>query len=207
MGSSIHVRSATPVDAPAAAKLLFMTGGSVAEYLFGSDARDGAKAALEGLFEHGRNRYSHRFARVAEIDGEVAGLVLSYSGKTMSRLRLPMFGDLIGVLGVAGTTRFLFRSVPLIGVKEVQADEYFINSLAVSPEFRGRGIGTQLMALAEESAMQAGLARCSLTVDVDKERALGLYEHLGYRIEDTTRIQRLEKLLGHEGLHRMVKTL
>ncbi len=77
-----------------------MTGGSVAGYLFGSGDHAGTETMLEGLFERRRNRYSHRFARVAEIDGEVAGLLLSYSGKTMNRLRLPMLGNLIAVLGI-----------------------------------------------------------------------------------------------------------
>ena len=54
-------------------------------------------------------------------------------------------------------------------------------SLAVSPEFRGRGIAQQLIQSAEKTASDEGRLFMRLEVSNDNTRAIGLYESLGYQ--------------------------
>jgi ribosomal protein S18 acetylase RimI-like enzyme len=60
-------------------------------------------------------------------------------------------------------------------------NSYYVCGVAVFPEYRNRGIGTQLMALAETDAIAKGFAKLSLIVFEQNQGAKRLYEHLGYR--------------------------
>ena len=92
-------------------------------------------------------------------------------------------------------------------VKEAGAGEYFINNVAVLPDFQGRGVGTRLLAFAEGKAKSAGLGICSLCVEIENVGARSLYERLGYRMVDTVRFKRLSRSIGYQGFHRMAKVL
>lgn len=53
--------------------------------------------------------------------------------------------------------------------------------IAVLPQYEGRGIGGQLMGLAEQWLWQSGCTRAWLTTDVDTTlRAYGFYRHRGW---------------------------
>jgi ribosomal-protein-alanine N-acetyltransferase len=56
----------------------------------------------------------------------------------------------------------------------------YIQTLEVHPAFRGRGIGAELLASAEESARSAGADNITLHVDIDNAAAIRLYEGRGY---------------------------
>jgi aminoglycoside 6'-N-acetyltransferase len=55
--------------------------------------------------------------------------------------------------------------------------------IAVAPEWRGRGVGTALLAAAEAWARQQGAERMTLDLDVNNAGALRLYERVGYQVE------------------------
>jgi ribosomal protein S18 acetylase RimI-like enzyme len=54
-------------------------------------------------------------------------------------------------------------------------------ALRVKPGWRGRGIGTRLIAAAEQVARRAGRSWAELEVEPHNTRARALYEGLGYR--------------------------
>ncbi len=54
-------------------------------------------------------------------------------------------------------------------------------ALRVKPGWRGRGIGTRLIAAAEQVARRAGRTWAQLEVEPHNTRARALYERLGYR--------------------------
>jgi ribosomal protein S18 acetylase RimI-like enzyme len=56
----------------------------------------------------------------------------------------------------------------------------YIQTLEVLPAFRGRGIGAELLARAEESARAAGALSIELHVDMENAAAIRLYESHGY---------------------------
>jgi ribosomal protein S18 acetylase RimI-like enzyme len=55
-------------------------------------------------------------------------------------------------------------------------------SLAVIPHLQGLGIGRRLMTDAEDVARTGGFTAAELAVNKANDRALGLYDHLGYQI-------------------------
>jgi len=63
----------------------------------------------------------------------------------------------------------------------------YLEDLFVKPEFRGKGIGRQLVDATVRAARQAGLTRVELEVFSSNTNAIALYERYGFQ---------------HEGLHR-----
>lgn len=59
----------------------------------------------------------------------------------------------------------------------------WIYSLAVLPEYRGRGLGRQLVETIEQRLIAAGAPKINLQVVVGNETAVTFYERLGYRVE------------------------
>ncbi len=84
--------------------------------------------------------------------------------------------------------------------KEADHDEFYIDTLSVSFDYAGRGIGTALMQAAEQRAWQHQHKKLSLNVDEENERAYRLYQHLGYQTE------KIVYLYGHPYQH-MLKHL
>jgi ribosomal protein S18 acetylase RimI-like enzyme len=74
-------------------------------------------------------------------------------------------------------------------------DDFYLSHIAVLPEQRGRGAGSQLMHAAEERAKRLGARRIALDVEEHNERAGALYTRLGYRQVSIVRID-----LGRRGL-------
>ena len=205
--AEIRIRSAIEEDANTSTQLIYMTKGSMADYLLGGGDEAAAKSVISQLFLRKKNRYSHHYINLAIIDGEVAGLLLSYPGKVLKSLNFPMVESMFAVNELPQLLRFFYRSLPLIKIKEAAADEYFINNMAIFPKFQGLGIGKFLMSLAKKRAKESGLNKCALTVEIKNSRAVGLYQHLGYQIVDTIKVERLKQRIGFSGLYRMVKTI
>jgi len=56
-----------------------------------------------------------------------------------------------------------------------------LNGIVVLPEYRSQGIGTRLIAAAEQMARERGFREVCLGVNIENARARSLYERLGYR--------------------------
>ena len=56
--------------------------------------------------------------------------------------------------------------------------------VAVHPDYRRRGIGTQLMKKVETSLKEIGCLKLNLQIRADNAEVKSFYESLGYRVED-----------------------
>ena len=199
--------SATPEMAPVASVLIYLTMGKMANYLFGSDDTKKAQLLLTRLYQANTNRFSFQFTHVVTLSEKVAGLAITYSGRVMKSLDLPMALRLVQFTGILGFSRFIRRAIPLFGIKEVENDEYFISNLAVLPEHQGQGLGKFLLQQVEQKALELGFHKLSLTVDAENVRAQRLYKHTGFKLIETINIELLRKRIGYAGFYRMVKDL
>lgn len=199
------IRPATPDDAPLAARLMYLSMGELADYLFGK-AHLSVDEILTGLFLLEGNRFSRGIADVAEWDGQPAGMLVSFPGREFNRRELSIG---LGLLKLCGPWDVLRLSVPAISIAngiETLRNEYYLANMAVLPEFQGRGIGSALMANAEEKARQAGVEKCSLIVDIENPSARRLYERCGYRVVFSKTYPGPAED-AHAGYHRMLKEL
>jgi ribosomal protein S18 acetylase RimI-like enzyme len=166
---ALRLRPATRDDGTALAQLIDMAGEGFGSYLWSQ-----AAGAGETALDVGRRRaqredggFSYRNATLAELDGRVAGLLLGY------RLADPY---------EAGDLDALPKTVrPLIELEAEAPGSWYVNALAAFPEFRGRGIGTRLLAAAEELARATRAPALSLIVADQNEGAKRLYLRSGYR--------------------------
>jgi ribosomal protein S18 acetylase RimI-like enzyme len=162
-------RPAQKSDAAALAILIDIAGEGMPSYIW-SRMRESGQSA----FEVGRARaareeggFSYRNATVAEVDGEVAAMLVDY------RLDDPYdTGDLSALPDVVR---------PLIELEAKAPGSWYVNVLAVFPEFRSHGIGARLLAFSEQRARAQGATSMSIIVASENAGAIRLYARSGYR--------------------------
>ena len=130
------------------------------------------------------SQYSYRNALVAEVNGEAVGAIIGYDGARLGELREPLYALMIEKFGAV-------RKVE----DETSAGEFYLDSLAVLPQFRGKGVGGALLVAARDRAFDTGFERVGLIVDFENPRAEALYNSLGFERVNAT------KFLGHDMWH------
>lgn len=110
--------------------------------------------------------YSYRNAVIAECDGRVAACMISYSGDRYLELRQNV------------SVRMGWDSVPEEFGTEVEPGEYYLDTLAAHPDFRGRGIGADLLKKTAEDHRDENPC---LIVETDHDKVINLYESLGFQ--------------------------
>ena len=111
--------------------------------------------------------YSYENTIVAEIDGKVVGAMCAYDGADYQRLKQPI----VDVLG---------QDCGFAQLKETEEGEFYLDSVGVLQEYRGRGIASRLINAQCERAASQGHKVAGLIVDVDKPQAEALYARLGF---------------------------
>ena len=65
-----------------------------------------------------------------------------------------------------------------------EPNSWYICGIAFYAEHRGQGLGTELMQLAEQQAMENGFTKLSLVAFKENGGSVRLYERLGYQVVD-----------------------
>lgn len=110
--------------------------------------------------------FSYNNAWFAEIDGEVGACLLGYAAE-----------DAPGPIDPDTPPIF----VPLLQLEALAPGSWYLNVLATSEAFRGKGLGSALLAHAETVAAAAGHDSISLIAADTHQDALRLYRAKGYR--------------------------
>lgn len=113
--------------------------------------------------------YSAPNTIIAEVNGKPAGMITSYEGIMYHEMRIKTMALVKEHLGIE------FPDME----DEAQEGEYYLDSLAVWPEYRGKGIGRRLLQKAIDTGLSKGLV-VTLAVDPINERAQQLYRSLGF---------------------------
>lgn len=119
--------------------------------------------------------YSWRNTLLACVDGLPVGLCLCYDGKDYHETRIRTFQ--LFSEGKEGEE----DDMDLANMEdETGPGEYYIDSLAVMPEFRRQGIARQLMLAQLEIGRKMGLHKATLLVDPANPSAQSLYHQCGF---------------------------
>ncbi len=164
---NVTIRPATVADAALIAKAVAMGIGDVEtlENYCGADY----ESVLTDIAATTGTQYSWQNALVAEVDGQGAGAIVGYDGAKLYDLRK---GTLQVVMDRVG-------KIPAIA-DETQPGEYYIDTLAVLPEFRGMGIGKALIDAFCSNVFRQGYTCVGLIVDDQNLSAQALYVSLGF---------------------------
>ncbi|MGX9132893.1 GNAT family N-acetyltransferase [Rummeliibacillus sp. JY-2-4R] len=166
---SITVRPAQLADAPFAAPLIVDAIGEIANRLTGEDDPQAILNELEMLFKQEDNRHSYKNTYIAEIKGNVAGIMVVYSGDLAPTLDQNLEEWLAAKHADTQTIEV-----------EAHTDEFYIDTICTAPLFRGHGVGTTLLKYADNVAIENGYRKVSLNVEKHKDRARHLYEKMGF---------------------------
>lgn len=119
--------------------------------------------------------YSYRNAIIAEIDNVPAGLCLAYDGNNYHEIRVRTFAHFPEL-----SEKMDFENFE----DETHEGEFYIDSLAVLPEFRRRGIAQELMKAQIKRGHEMGLPVAALLVDPENPNAQKLYYNLGFKYSE-----------------------
>jgi ribosomal protein S18 acetylase RimI-like enzyme len=130
-------------------------------------------------------QYSYQNALVAETEqGELVGGVVGYDGALLNVLRT----------GTWNVIKQHTSNVPTM-TDETESGEFYLDSLAVMPNYRGHGVGEKLILKLTEKAFVEGHKKVGLIVDKDNPRAEALYTNIGFeRVGE-------KDFLGHQMYH------
>ncbi len=116
---------------------------------------------------------------VAEANGQVVGVAFGYPGE-----KEDIVEDVITRL----TAKSAAFDEPLEADSETAPGEWYLDSLAVSPNQQGKGIGRQLLRALPVYAQRDRQSVIGLNVDFENPGAMKLYERMGYEVTGTQMI-------------------
>ena len=167
MKRCVTVRPARREDARLIAEAVAMAIGD--EVALRAYCGDDYLEVLTAIAAREETQYSWQNGLVAEVEGRAAGAVVGYDGGRLAQLREGTFGVL----------RELIGRTPTI-VDETEVGEYYLDSVAVRPEWRALGVGRALVVAFCERAFAEGHERVGLIVDCANPKAEQLYASLGF---------------------------
>jgi ribosomal protein S18 acetylase RimI-like enzyme len=172
------LRRATARVAPEAASLILEAVPSL-EVVLGS--RETALRALAACYRAERTELAHRFGLLAEVETDLAGVVIAFPGRLYGALKLGTGVVLARAAGARHVTdlaqraRVLNRLLPAVDRRFL-----YVSALAVAPGHRRRGIATALMDRVVGGATRLGLG-VALDAGLTEGAAQALYDKLGFR--------------------------
>ena len=164
----MSIRKARIEDCRAIAELALMAGEGIPAWFWEQSRQGGQPIEDVGARNAASDseNFSYRNAYLALEGEDVAGMILAY--------RLP------GTDHVESLKEYPEFIRPLIELEQCVPDSFYINMLATYPQYRGRGIGSRLMGIADRLAVDARCSLISVEVFSQNEGALRLYQRLGY---------------------------
>ncbi len=171
--SPLAIRNATKDEAPAIARLIMMAMTDECCLYFCGEGHglDDFHEMMTELVEQENSQYSYRNTLVAMSDGNVAGIAVSYDGGKLHMLRQAFVDAAKLRLGKDHS-----------GMDdETQAGELYLDSLAVHPDYRRKGIARSLLMATKDKANQMNLPCVGLLVDKGNPEGEALYRSVGFR--------------------------
>ncbi|MBE3021483.1 GNAT family N-acetyltransferase [Campylobacter sp. 7477a] len=163
--------------------LLRLAMEDAAYYLAGTDNDLLCDEILVKFFQSEVNRVSYNNVYVFKISDEIVGAICVYFGGDLESLDAQILKN------------YSNKNSKFTLANECEEDEFYIDSIAVSKEFRGQGIATKLIEYVCKVAKERNFSKISLIVDEDKPKTLLFYESLGFKFN------KKKMIYGHEYNH------
>lgn len=134
--------------------------------------KEKTKAMLMESSKNSGDRYYFRHAIVATVDEKIAGVLFGYPNEDEVKID-KSFNQI--------------SPKPLFNSKETYGNEWYIDTLVVSPNYRGKGIAKKLIQSVPKFAGNVYKDIIGLNVDIDNPIAKNLYKSCGFvKVSETT---------------------
>lgn len=182
------IRKARPEDAKPIAAILILAMEDILYNLLGENDYNTTKIVLENFLKQENNQYSYQNCYVVEEDFKIIAAANVYNGANLSKLRQPILDYIES------------HSKPKLQVEnETQAGEIYIDSLGVSKNQQGKGIGSKLLSFLINKYVKNNKQTLGLLVDKENPEAKKLYIKLGFKTVGE------KELLEHKLEHLQIK--
>jgi ribosomal protein S18 acetylase RimI-like enzyme len=171
MQAETRFRPARKEDCRTIAELYRISSDGVADYIWRKLAQPDEEPIEVGERRYAREDtvFSYRNCVVAERDRGVIGMLVAFPVEPDS--------------DAADSAEEVDPVLKPYGELE-QSGSFYICGMALFPEYRGQGLGTRMLELARQQAIQRGLDELSLIVFEQNAGAKRLYERHGFREVD-----------------------
>lgn len=160
-------------DAPAIAEIVMMAVGEEISRGFAGEKNtlDDVRRLFTRLAESEHAQYSFRNTlKAVDADGNAMGYLVAYDGGELHSLREAFIEGAREILGFDLEDKLPDETIP---------GEFYLDSLGVYPQYRGRGVAQALIAAAEKEAARRNLVP-GLLCDKTNANARRLYDMLGF---------------------------
>lgn len=145
---------------------------------------------------------------VAEVNGQKAGALSCYDPKVLGmRAFTKVLPEVIQKLGWTEDYQkaALERYMPFMACTADDADgAWIVESVAVRPEYRKKGVVNLLLAEALDRGRKNGFKLAQIAVIIDNTPARQAYEKQGFRFDKEKRDSNFEKIYGSPGIARLL---
>ena len=172
------MRAARPGDRDAV-DLVYASAAPYYDVFAGSAVR--ARRILSGVWRREGHTASYSVCRVAELDGEVVGVMAAFPAPAGDRLARRFLG--LSVVRMPAwrwpaVLRHLRASARV--TPEPPSGSLYVDALAVAEHARRRGVATLLLEDARRQARAAGLDGVALDTGIENEAGQALYDRAGF---------------------------
>lgn len=173
---NIVIRKGRAEDAQDLSHLFLLSAPIFWPSLFGANVAD----VMKNLFQQPKNLFSFEHSCFIEVNGRIAGMALGYDWEQKRREKLYTGLLLVKYLKWSLFARFFDWLKVQNMLRKVGENRYYLQNIAVYPEFRGLGLGRKLLFEIEREAKKTDSNKIVLDVETSNKRAFKLYERIGY---------------------------
>lgn len=173
----ITIRPAQALDASEIAPIMLLAMEEIVYYFIGQQNRSVAIRFLQRFIAQPNNQYSYSNIWIAVENNEILGQICLYDGKNLPALRQPIFDY-----------RKIHYNQEIILESETQEGEVYLDTIAVSENAQGKGVGKKLLLHAIDEYVNKRKQTLGLLVDKDNPDAKKLYLKIGFKIIGQRRI-------------------
>lgn len=168
----MKIVNAEKTDAPLIGEtVVTAVGDEIAENFAHPKSKDYVLTLFTRLAARDDSQYSYaNTLKAVDDDGCPMGFIVGYDGERLHELRKAFFDEVRSVLD---------RDMEGTLADECEPDEFYLDSLAVFPEYRGKGVAHALIAAMAKRAATGGKP-LGLLCDKDNAKARRLYDSLGF---------------------------
>lgn len=180
----MSIRPARKSDHKSVAPLIVQAMDDLAKKFTQADDLTLAIPVFEYFFQSEENQYSYDNTLVYEENGKIIGSITGYDGSKLDELRTPFLDHLLDNFG--------FEQIP---ENETEDGEFYLDTVSVSINHQGKGIGRKLIEAMIQHAKEKGFDKVGLLVNLENPSAKKLYERIGFKTMKT------KKLMGGQYEH------
>ncbi|UDM32338.1 GNAT family N-acetyltransferase [Lentilactobacillus laojiaonis] len=175
----ITIRDAQQEDAGQIAPLMDIIFDEMELDVLDDVSEPGLAKVITKAYQTDTYLYDKATTVVAEADGQVVGVAFGYPSENET--------DINQVLYNLSKQSADFTK-PFIADSETNLDEWYLDSIAVDPNYQGHGIGSKLLRAVPNLAKNDHKAVVGLNVDYENPNAKRLYEKMGFKTIQTQMI-------------------